>query len=355
MRKRWKIAIGAGVLLLALVAAPVAYIEGMCRGPMPGVAASAPYRPLLAAPADRRPEARTFLTYPEWHIVYSAESFGRHLRSAPPSRFSYGREIIGFWSSYCALNKVTAGAGEAGDAKVMIYTIGISYTAELALKSLYENVIGYQVEYFGGWRSADDAYSAGVQQRYGEFMHETPWYAFPFGEALAGLWRTDEPAAPLRHWERRLALSAEYGAKSLYARLIGWASGATLGRDEVRLRMVVRGDPSAVDPRFRVVRAGQGLTVVDAPRYAQLTELLVKLASAGLDAVEIAANDDIFLTVLVPERVAAVRDTQTLLSLRLEDRPGWRRLGLSTKVPRLSATIRAVRAAGGEIEHVYDY
>lgn len=355
MRKRWKIAIGAGVLLLALVAVPVAYIEGTCRGPMPGLAPDATYRPLLAAPADRRPEARTWLTYPEWHIVYSAESFGRHLRRAPPSHFSYGREIAGFWSSYCALNKVTAGLGEAGDAKVMIYTIGISYTAELALKSLYENVIGYQVEYFAGWRSADDAYSAGVQQRYGAFMHETPWYAFPFGAALSGLWRTDERQAHLRHWERRLALSVEYGAKALYAKAIGVASGATLGRDEVRLRMVVRGDPTALDPRFRRVRTKQGLTVVDAPRYAQLTELLVKLAAAGVDPVEIAGNDDLFLTVLVPERVAAVPGAPALLSLPLDDRPGWRRLGLSTKVPRLSATIRAVQAAGGEIEHAYDY
>ena len=44
-----------------------------------------------------------------------------------------------------------------------------------------------------------------------------------------------------------------------------------------------------------------------------------------------------------------------LLSMPLDDRAGWRRLGLSTKVARLGPLLRAVRAGGGEIEHVYDY
>src|SRR5690606_22783051 len=45
----------------------------------------------------------------------------------------------------------------------------------------------------------DDA--ATVQADYGRFMHEMPWYAYPFGQALAGLWRTTEPELTGRHWE----------------------------------------------------------------------------------------------------------------------------------------------------------
>ena len=58
-------------------------------------------------------------------------------------------------------------------------------------------------------------------------MHETPWYEFPFGKAFNGLWSTTEPEHKLRHWERRLALSGEYGVKAGYAGLLGWASGAS--------------------------------------------------------------------------------------------------------------------------------
>ena len=47
----------------------------------------------------------------------------------------------------------------------------------------------------------------GLLASYGAFMHETPWYRFPFSDALAGAWQTTEPEAKARHWERRLACS----------------------------------------------------------------------------------------------------------------------------------------------------
>ncbi|MBV9932037.1 MAG: hypothetical protein JO013_13990 [Alphaproteobacteria bacterium] len=359
MKKRWKIAIGAGGVLATLIVVPILYIEGSCRGPLPQLRPDAPYTTLLRAGPGRRAEAATWLTYPEWHIVYSAESFGRFLRDRPPSAFPYFRHIGRFWSSYCALNRVTSGAPGTGEAKLTIYTIGISYTVELGIKAVYERTFGRLFEWASGWHSADDLYAARVQQRYGTFLHETPWYEFPFGRAFSGLWRTSEPREHGRHWERRFALSLEYGGKAGYAKLIGWASNASMGADERRLRMVVRGSPAAaagVDPRIRpVARIGDALTVVDVPRYAQLTDILGKLAAAQVDPVEIAGNDDIFATVLLPPGTRQPPGTAGLLAMPLDDRPGWRRLGLSMKVPALGAVLRRVRAAGGEIEHVYDY
>lgn len=359
MKKRWKVASGAGGLLLTAILAPIAYVETACRGPLEAVRPDAPYARLLDSGPGRRKEARTWLTFPEWYIVYSAESLGRFLEDKPPSRFPWSRQIGGFWSSYCALNKVTSASGGTGEAKVMIYTIGISFTVELALKGLYENSFGRLAEWASGWHSADDRYATRVQQRYGRFMHETPWYEFPFGEALEGLWKTKEKRQVGRHWERRLALSAEYGVKAGYAGMIGWASNSTLGPDQRTLRMVFPGEAvglSGVDPRIRTLgRTRKGAWVVEVPRYAQLTDLLEKLAAAGKDPVEIAGNDDIFLTVLAPGSAKLPAGAAALLSMPLDDRPGWRRLGLSTKVPRLGALLRAVTGSGGEVEHVYDY
>ena len=311
--------------------------------------------------SERRPEVRTWLTYPEWHIVYSAESLGRHLAAGrPPSAYPYEADIAGFWSGFCALNRVTREAGEAGDAKLMIYTIGISFTAEMAVKSVYERTIGRLAEWASGWTSADDRHAARTQQAYGAFMHETPWYRFPFGEALAEEWRTDEPDLMFRHWERRFALSAEYGVKAAYAKLIDKASGAALGRDALTIRFVARGRPAtlaSLDPRLQIVRAlPDGLVVVEAPRYAQFTQLLGKMAASSVALVEIAGNDDIFLTATLPESVGLRgRDGTTLLSMPLGERPGWRRIGLSTKAPHLLPIMRAVNLAGGAVEHVYDY
>lgn len=359
VKRRWKITLGLGAVAIAAIAAPMAYIEIGCRSPMSGLV-QGDYRSLLSE-SDRRPEARTWLTYPEWHIVYSADSLGRHLAAGrPPSSYPYGTDIAAFWSSFCALNGVTREKGDAGDAKIMIYTIGISYTAELAIKAAYERTIGRFAEWFSGWTSADDRHAARTQQAYGAFMHETPWYRFPFGEALAEEWRTEEADLLFRHWERRFALTAEYGVKAGYASLIDRASGAALGRDALTIRFVARATPQAllaIDSRLKPVRTlPGGLVEVEAPRYAQFSALLAKLAASPVTLVEIAGNDDIFLTAALPRaRVSGLGNTGLLLSMPLGERPGWRRIGVSTKVAALLPTMRRIEAAGGTIEHVYDY
>ena len=357
MKRRWKVALGTAAVLLALVATPILITETQCRAPIESLSSDG-YKSKLTDSKWQRDEARTWLTYPEWHIVYSAESFGQHLQTRPPSSYHYMRDIKGFWSSLCAMNR--ASAGRAGtDAKVMLYTIGISFTGELLVKAAYENTLGRFFEWAGDYESASDKYSARIQQRYGAFMHETPWYEFPFGRALSGLWKLQEPYYFVRHWERRIALSAEYGLKAGYAKLIGWASGASLGRDERTLRFLVQGNGgtvAATDARFKIAgSAGSGLTVVEAPRYAQFTDLMLKLSRTNAKLVEISGNDDVFVTVMLPPKVKAPKGSQSLFETQLDEPNGWRRVGISTKVPNLLATIRTVRSQGGRVEHVYDY
>ena len=357
MKRRWKVALGTGAVLLVLVATPILITETQCRAPIEGLSSDG-YKPKVTDKKWQREEARTWLTYPEWHIVYSAESFGQHLQTRPPSSYHYMRDIKGFWNSLCAMNR--ASAGRAGtDAKVMLYTIGISFTAELLVKAAYENTLGRFFEWAGDHESADDYYSARIQQRYGAFMHETPWYEFPFGRAFAGLWKLEEPYYFVRHWERRIALSAEYGLKAGYAKLIGWASGASLGRDERTLRFVVQGNGGTVtsaDARLKVAgTAGSGMTVVEAPRYAQFTDLMLKLSRTNAKLVEISGNDDVFVTVMLPPKSKVPKNSRELFQTPLDEPNGWRRVGISTKVPNLLATIRTVRSEGGRVEHVYDY
>ena len=357
MKRRWKVLLGAGGVLLALALVPIVTIETTCRSPVEGLDTQG-YNSRLKDAAWQRDEARTWLTFPEWYIVYSAESFGEFLKTRPPSAYHYARDIRGFWSSYCAMNQAAAGRAGA-DARIMLYTIGLSYSAELMVKAAYENTLGRLSELIGGYRSTDDAYATNLQQRYGAFMHETPWYEFPFGRAFSGLWDTREPHATFRHWERRLALSAEYGVKAGYAKAIGAASGASLGRDERTLRMVVRSTPQAlqkVDGRFKIVTpADKGLLTVEAPRYAQFTDLLAKLSNSPVQLVEISGNDDIFVTLLLPPNTPVPGPGAHLLTTALAAPAGWRRVGVSTKVADLLDVIRQARSAGGQLEHVYDY
>ncbi len=351
MRRRWGLLASLGVVAAALVLVPIGGIELGCPA-LPGAStATTPNQTPLAA---RRPEARTWLTYPEWHIVYSAESLGRYLgKGGRPSGYDYGADVAGFWRSYCAINRIAGARAGAVEAKQMIYVIGISFTVEMAVKAGWESIIGRVSEWLGGWHSAEDRYAAGVQQHYGAFMHEVPWYGFDFVGVLGGLWRTHGDWSVVRRPERRVALSAEYGVKAIYAKGIG--ALAAMQPDATTLIMTVRASPqaiAAVDPRLHALATKDGHTWVRAPRYAQFTDVLVKLAEHRIAVESIAGNDTIFVTVLAPTRLVP---GAALLAIPLGDRPGWSRYGVSMPVADLTVRIAAARASGAEIEHVYDY
>lgn len=125
-------------LLVVILLAPVGYNELACR-PQGSAAA---YTPLLPA-ADHRPESRTLMTYPEWHIVHAYADYARVIGGDDPHDYGFVQGIGGFWSSLCALSK-TAGelGGIDGGTKQMVYVIGVSFTAELALKAAYEETFG---------------------------------------------------------------------------------------------------------------------------------------------------------------------------------------------------------------------
>lgn len=352
MKRRWALLTAVGALAATLVLVPIAGIELGCRATATAQAGSSPPGPVPAA--ERRPEARTWLTYPEWHIVYSADSLGRYLTAGRrPSGYDYGADVAGFWRSYCAIHRIAGARPGAADAKLMIYVIGISFTAEMAVKAGWENIIGRLSEVIGGWHSPEDRYAAAVQRRYGTFMHEVPWYAFDFGDAFSGLWHTKGEWSFVRRPERRIALSSEYGVKAVYAKGIG--ALAAMQPDATTLLMTVRASPhtvAAVDPRLRPVATGDGRTLVRAPRYAQFTDLIGKLAMQGIVVEDIAGNRTIFVTLLAPGRL---RPATPLIAMPLGDRPGWSRYGVTLPVARLTAWVAASRAAGAEIEHVYDY
>lgn len=359
MKKRWRISTGAMAMALAGITGQIATIETQCNDPVSGLSPTG-YTAQLTG-GDARPEARTWLTYPEWHIVYSADSYARHLAAGQrPSAYPFMSDVKSFWGSFCQVNRVAQQAGGAGDAKLMIYTIGFSFTAEMLVKAAWENTVGRFAEAVSGWTSADDKLAARVQRDYGQFMHEVPWYKFDFGRAFDQLWGTSPGDQPFRHWERRIALSLEYGVKAGYAKALGWASGNTIGPDEVRLRMLVLpggADLAAIDPDLKVLGDVGGAQKVDAPRYARLTTILARMADGPAQVVEIAGNDDLLVTFLVPPGKAAAltMGQEPTLRMPLADRPGWERVGLTVKVPALMPTLRIARGQGAQLEHVYDY
>jgi hypothetical protein len=318
-------------------------------------------------PGYARRESDSYLSFPEWSIVYAYDDLAGVLDRGDESDFTYGRWIAGFWRTFCALNRVVTAREPTGlDTKVMLYTIGWSFTAELGIKGAYEKTVGRLFEAIRGpEKTAEDAFAQGDLHAYAAFLRQTPWYAYPFGARLRAFWReTPLSATRWRHWprklERRLEFSLEYGVKALYAAVIGYASNTALGAADLEIRTVVVGlTPAdvAADPRIRVLRdLGSGRVLVLTPRYQAYTDLLVGLARRGRDVAEIAGNDRILVSVLAPRgSLPPLGAARSLFELPIQSRPNQRRVGLDVPLGELGTTIRALESARATIEHVYDY
>ena len=139
-----------------------------------------------------RREADSYLSFPEWHIVYAYEDLAGVLRRGDESDFAYGQQIAGFWRNLCRLTGVVTARGPVPtDTKVRLYTIGWSFTAELAIKGAYEKTVGRAFERLrGSGRTAEDEFAARDMQAYAEFLRQTPWYEYPFGWRLLAFWRS---------------------------------------------------------------------------------------------------------------------------------------------------------------------
>ena len=100
----------------------------------------------------------------------------------------------------------------------------------------------------------------------------------------------------------------EYGVKAGYAKAIGAASGATLGRDELTLRFATPAPPAligAIDPRFKPLRrTADGLTIVEAPRYAVFSELLAAEGVAPERFAHVHAPIGLDLGAVTPQEIA---------------------------------------------------
>src|SRR5438445_253130 len=298
------------ILIALSVLVPLAYIEGTCR-PSSGVsAASAPAvtLPAIDEPGYRRKLSHTFVTFPDWYIGYSFEDFGRFLDRASESHFNYLGHIFGFWQSFCTINRaVPATAESLTEVKTMIYVIGISYSAEYAIKGLYENTVGRVFEWIRGEkRTPQDEFGRAVLQDYAAFLYTIPWYKYPFREKLDGLFAISAPTpSNLRSRERDFALGAEYFVKIGYAALIQKALDAG-GDDEPRdIMFVVAALPPQVlakEPRIKPIRAlAQQWQLVQTPRYKDFTEIVQGLLDQDYSLAEVAGNHDILITVIAPD------------------------------------------------------
>lgn len=284
------------LLVVAIVVMPVAAIEAFCR-------------PAARATTGAPTQSNTGLSFPEWYVASSFEDFGRFLDRGGESGFPYAPHILGFWQSFCAISRSAAHSAQ-GPSRIGIHALGLRYSIEYAFKGLYENTAGRFTEWWRGPNpTPEDIYARAVAQDYAEFLHANPWHGFRFGERLRGLWAATPLGGPsaVRRFERKFALSAEYGIKAGAAWLTRTLSGPS--------------NPSAREPR-----------------------------AAG----ESAGNRSVLIAAILPEGPAP-QGVRELFSLPLASRPGFRRAGFDVEAGELERVTAELEKSGATVERRYAY
>jgi hypothetical protein len=365
LRPLRRLLVAPAIVLALAVGLPLAYVEGTC-GPVESATSAAlpaSVLPVIEDKGYRRKLDNTYFTFPEWYIVYSFEDFGRFLDRGNESGFNYLGHILGFWRSFCTINRAVPATTESrSEVKTMIYIIGVSYSIEYAIKGIYENTIGRVFEWIrGDKRTPQDEYARTVLQDYAAFLYTVPWYKYPFRDKLDGFMAISTPTPnTARTIERGFALGSEYLIKIGYAAAIQTLLDASSDDEPRDIMFVVAILPPEVltaEPRIKPVRTlDPQWQLVQTPRYKDFTEVLLALLDRGIPIAEIAGNREIMVTVIAPKDAKLdVKDASELFSLNLDAKPGFRRAGLKPRIDRLVDIVRDLKARDASVEHFYDY
>jgi FAD/FMN-containing dehydrogenase len=340
-------------------------------GRMPAVLQGEARQQLDARPRNYRDESAEYLTHAEWDLVYTSEAYARWLASGRrPSAFPYVRSVGSFWRSYRATwDAATVRSEVPVGTHVMLGVIGLSTAVEYGLKAVYENTVGRAAEWTEPAQELpEERYAARVAADYAALIAERGWYEFPFARALHGLWTEVPLTGPgmVRKWERRLALSGEYGVKAAYASLIGLGTSGAYEPDDLTRELVVAGwaDSVARDPGLSaltpVATLDRGYTVLRVPRYTPYRDALLALAAhhRSVRVAEVSGNDVVTITGLAPAGWVASARARVVTAYPALDDATRRRVLLAVPARDLLdvlATERGLGAAGLAVDHVYDY
>jgi len=325
--------------------------------------------------SPERPGDQTYLTFPEWYLVFSPEEVATYMEDRPLSRFPYFGHIGQFWRSYRVVSSEISGRYPLNlGYHAMIMVIGTSTTVEYALRGLYELTVGRVTELLtpgkGYQMTAEDHYAAKVARDYVDFINVDPWYKFDFFRSLKQLWTTVPATGPgmVRKWERRFVLSSEYLFKGVYAKVIGAGTAASYTPAIHKTRVHVDqlpALPASHETAIEIERVveqvrDKGADGVEAylPRYQAFTNASLQLARAGANYLEIAGNtEDLILSVLVEGAPTwkAPKPSEILFEQPILTSSDTRRFVLRCTVKELAATLRALDQDGVTIEHVFDY
>lgn len=296
----------------------------------------------LTPAKDVRPADQTFLTFPEWFLVFSPEEQAHYFKQHTATSFPYNTHTSQIWKSYRIMNQQIKGNFPTNYGyHFMIWVIGVSTTVEYTMKSWYETIVGRLTDTKEP-TTAEDQFNAKFTQDYVDFIKDRPWYEFDFKSRLKDLWTNTDKSGPnfFRKWERRYILTSELSVKYVYGKLIGIGTKQVYG---------------AALPTTAVLLEDDSLHYL--PRYDKFAGAALELAQQGHSFKEIAGNNSaILLTVWVPaDHTTDFAGAQTVFVQPIASYPSMKRVALATPVPKLGEVLLQLEKDHVQVEHVFDF
>lgn len=364
---RWLVILVVVILAIPILGLAYGFLttDALDTTPLPGIAEGAPPQAQANSisaeiPGYNRPEESTYLTYPEWAIVYAAREYAGFVEEERESQFPYWAYIGRFWQDYATVIRATSDAPFNFANHQMIVVIGTSHTIEHVIQWAYENTVGRITEWTSRQRIGVDVYQANVAAEYAAFLDQVPWYQFPYAEKRAGLMAVVRAPGEdqVRTSERKLAFGLAYSIKQGYANAIKSALAATSDPAFLDIHVWAKGPVAqaiAGEPDTTLEKDfGADGAVFVTKRYQVFTDMIPRLIAKGVSFVEIGGNDEILLTVLSNDTIEPPAGTRLLFGYQLPADPAVRRSGLTVAVRELHTVLPAL-AGQARLEHVYDY
>ena len=230
------------------------------------------------------------------------------------------------------------------------------------IKGLYENSIGRFTEWLSDDQPvAEDKYAQKVAQQYAEFIPYYPWFEFPFFKSLSGLWQTTGWYGPhlIRKWERKLYLSMEYTIKAVYAKVIGAGSHSTYGAASEYVYAALNTPSPELFNGSKVTKVGPALQnnyIVTLPHEQPFTEATLSLRGSNSHFIDIAGNQSILLTILVPKSWEYdLPQGNVVFIMDILTQPSVKRVGIQMPVNTLLTSLEELTKEHIIIEHLYDF
>jgi FAD/FMN-containing dehydrogenase len=312
----------------------------------------------------KKGEEQTFLTLPEWYLVFQPNEYADYLeRGNNPSSFPYFASIDEYWTLYDKVTVLTDGLyPENSEYKLMLLIIGVSTTAEFVVKSFYENTIGRLTRWTASEDTPEDVIIAEAHRAYGSLIYYEAWYKFPFMDHVGRIWGDTSFFGPnfTRKLERKLMFTGEFAFKAMYAKLIGF--GATTAYEAsdglVTMHIVANADSlKAIESDITVLKDfGGGDLIVTVPRWGGFTDVMPRLAAAGVQFVEISGNDEVVVTTVEPEDLLAGPDKMRFLFDSMVISPEKRKRSVYVvRVEDLDDALISMQQDNIQLEHIFDF